>query len=145
MSDSIYRSPSADLEVSQQDVSEQRELSAAEKLAQSRREIEESEAVQRLNFVWGLRFTFDALICLSVLIGIALEVVSGVYDDIGIYGLGLIFFGTEIVFIVGYFRRKSWCVIPLHIFAGISLLNIPVGTILSIIHYLNMHKVEFDR
>lgn len=57
----------------------------------------------------------------------------------------LLLYGAEIFSIIGYFRRESWCVVPLHIFAAISLLNLPFGTILSIIHYLNMGKIQFDK
>ncbi len=123
----------------------QRALTTSERLAQSRREIEESTAVLYLNFIWGVRFVFDAIM---LVFGFFSLVFVGLVEQSYLVILGsivlLIWPGAEMVAIVGYFKRKAWCVIPLHIFAAFSLINIPVGTILSILHYLNMSKVRFE-
>lgn len=139
----VYHAPEADLERSKA------QLSAKEKLAQSRRDIEEVAAVTRLNVIWGIRLVIDVLIVLLFIIVFA-AAVSDPGDGLFLQGLTAFIVViciplSEIFFIIAYYRRKPWCVIPLHIYAAISLLNIPVGTILSIIHYLNMHKVQFEK
>lgn len=65
MSETIYDAPKSNL-----DTTETKILSASEKLAQSRRDIEESSAKERLNFVWGIRFATDILFILVALFGI---------------------------------------------------------------------------
>lgn len=137
----VYDAPSADLELTN------KPLTAAEKLALSRREMAEASARSRLNFVWGFRLLVDLLMLVMFILAVIGVVFGGepLSDDLMI-GLGaiLVLFVAEIIFIVAYFRKKAWCVWPLHIYSAISLINIPFGTILSLIHFFSMPKVRFN-
>ncbi len=141
MSNEIYRSPEAQLTETKAKTS----ASRAEQLAQSRRDMQEAEAIERLNLVWGIRFIVDVLFCI---LGLAI-IYQAIKNQVFITSIGgvflLLFFGSEIVAIIAYFQRRPWCVIPLHIFSAVSFLNFPFGSICSLIHYFNMHKIQFEK
>lgn len=142
MLENAYSAPNAELERGSE------KLSAAEKLAQSRRDMQESSAITKLNLVWGLRFTIDVALMAFFLFSLfSLLYQHHNLDTAMITGFTVIFVYLvfEITSIVAYFRRLSWCVIPLHISSSLSLLNFPFGTILSLIHFFNMGKIQFDR
>lgn len=150
MNDTIYRVPESDL-VIRRDLDIE-PLTAAEKLAQTRKDMEEVGARTRLNFVWGSRLAADILILLA---GLSFVVAFWINPSGGFYGqviatlvvclLLMIFVGLEIFFIIAYFSRRPWCKVPLHIFSVISLLNFPFGTILSVIHFFSMGKIQFKK
>jgi len=139
MDQSIYEAPSPNL-----NNTSTTNLSATERLAQSRKEMEEAAAIENLNIIWGLRLASDLLICGVSFWMIYEAFARNEFQFIGYSIVFLCFFLGEIVSIIGYFKRKEWCVVPLHIFSAISLANIPAGTILSILHYINMGKVNFN-
>ena len=124
---------------------EKETLTVSQKLALAREEMERDSATSKVDLVWGLRFAFSALFCVGAIIIIYDGIADGTYNGLGIGILMLLYFLAEIVSIIGYFRRKPRCVIPLHIFAGIAILNFPIGTILSSIHYVYIGKVKFDQ
>ncbi len=140
MENSIYETPKSQLESAEKKV-----LSASERLAESRREMEESSALETLKMIWGFRFVIDIVYGVAMLYFLYIMYLMGEYSGMMVAGFLLLFCLAEMVAIVAFFRRKRWCVIPLHIFAGFSLLSFPIGTILSVIHYFNMHKVRFDK
>ncbi|WP_444916816.1 hypothetical protein [Microbulbifer sp. JMSA003] len=141
MEESIYSPPDSELESTKS----YKDLSLSERLAESRRQIEESRAIQTLNFVWGLRLAGDVIFIMIFVVGLISAKGNITAANVMIAGFVTLFFGVEAFCIIGYFRRKSWCQIPLHIFAAFSLLNIPVGTILSVLHYYKMPKVRFAK
>ncbi|HEY7883326.1 MAG TPA: hypothetical protein VIC08_00080 [Cellvibrionaceae bacterium] len=118
-------------------------MTASEKMAESRREMQEREAIERLNLVWGLRGVFDVFMSVVILVLMYRALTDGNYSFLGMPIVLLALFVGEFIAIVGFFTRKPWCVLPLHVFAAISLLNIPIGTILSAIHFFNITKVRF--
>jgi len=120
-------------------------LSAAEKLAQSRRDIEESEAIQKLNMIWGVRLVTNVLLCALGAYMVIFSLDNPTSENFAAGAIIFIFFAIEIIPIIGYFRRKKWCVIPLHIFSALALFNFPIGTILSIMHFMNMGKIQFKK
>jgi len=134
----VYKAPDADLEVSV------KKLSASERLAQSRRDMEESSAVSRLNLIWGFRLIVDVIWIGFFIYTISIRKVTPLEAEAILYMVMIAVSLAEIYFIVGYFRRKRWCVVPLHIFSAISLINIPLGTVLSVLHFINMRKIQFD-
>ena len=137
--DDIYASPKAELD---QAPEPEENLSASERLRRTRRHMQATAARDRLVIVWGIRLVADgvALAWLSYVsfFGMMYQSPFG----IAIFVFMASFLLGEIVAIGGFFQRKKWCLIPLHIYSGISLLNLPVGTILSIIHFLNAGKLE---
>lgn len=139
MERSIYQAPDAAL-----NVSTPKDMTVSERLAQTRRDMEESSAIENLKLVWGLRFFGDIMT-----LGFHAYAVFGLHLLQSFpYTIALIvsvFFALlEMVCIIAFFRRRAWCVIPLHIFSAISLLNFPIGTGLSIVHFMNMHKIQFN-
>ena len=144
----IYQAPQSDLidtnDKDENGVLIRHKLSAKEKLEQSRRDIEEAAAKQRLNFVWGLRLIGD----LITFVGFLYLLVN--IESIGAYAFSapvilfvLAYLAGEIASIIGYFKNKRWSKWPLHIYAGLSLLNFPFGTILSVIHFLSAYKLQY--
>ncbi|WP_413663589.1 hypothetical protein ACG1BZ_21370 [Microbulbifer sp. CNSA002] len=140
MENTIYKSPESELEIK----SPPKTLSSSERLAESRRQMEESNAIQTLNFVWGLRLAGNIIFILFFIVGLISSYNSTSIVTTGVLIFSILFFCTETFCILGYFRRKSWCQIPLHTFSAFSLLNIPFGTVFSILHYIKMPKVKFD-
>lgn len=140
MDQNIYDVPKAAIENTETST-----LTASERLAQSRKDIEESSAVEKLNMIWGVRLVIDVLFCGLSLYILYRSFTESDYRTLWVGVVVLVYFGAEIIPIVGYFKRRKWCVIPLHIFSGFSLLNFPFGTILSIMHYFNMNKMQFRR
>lgn len=117
-------------------------ISRAEQLNESRKTIEEASAIQTLNFIWGLKLFVN--IAVGVFVAWLAIFASGPEDTPWEYvTLIWLFLLVESVFIVGYFKRRPWCLVPLHIFAGLSLINFPVGTVLAIIHFVNARKLCF--
>lgn len=141
MEDSIYKAPESDLSELPA-----RSLSMAERFAQSRKDMAEASAIQRLNLVWGLRFIVDIVVIGAIIyLFFPLQPNDWTFEFSLIIGITLVLVVLEMVAIAAYFQRRPWCVIPLHIFAAIALLNFPFGTILSIIHFFSMGKVQFNR
>jgi len=135
-----YATPQANLNQKK----DSKDLTASERLAQSRRDLEEASAINILNYVWGIRLFFDtaAIVTFVALFigGFSLQAP----DMITLFGIMVLFLLGEIISIIGYFRRKKWSKLALSIFSGFSLLNFPGGTVLSIIHYLNVGKLQFQ-
>lgn len=134
----IYTAPESDLEAIQKS-----EMSAREKHAESRRQMDEASARRTMNVVWGLRLIGDILI----LIAFIFMFNGGGLSTTGENKLALLiifaFPIAEMICIAGYFMDRGWCRWPLHIFSAFSLLNIPIGTLFSILHYFNMRKIRF--
>lgn len=140
MSD-IYEAPESDL-VDRRPP----ELSVQEKLAQSRRDMEESSARERLNLVWGLRFMVGVAVIASLLYAIfTTSLPEGAQGIVSVFVFVIVFLIVECIAIIGYFKRKRWSLWPLHIFAFFSLFNFPFGTILSAIHYFSVGKLQYPR
>ncbi len=144
MDNTVYKTPDSEVGLKK----EEQVLTRAEQLAQSRKDIEEVGARGRLNFVWGVRFFCD--VCILTVIAIVLYSTfasTGSISRVAIYitsAFALIYV-IEILAIIAYFNKKGWSLIALHLFSAISLLNFPFGTIMSVIHYLNAGKMQFDR
>lgn len=146
MNKSIYDAPDSNLISQEEDTLESGPLTAAERFAESKRQLEEANAIQRLNLVWGIRAIFDGMGCafaVYIIYGYFMNQESPELLVVSIFTL--VYLGLELVAIFAYFKRSKKCVIPLHIFAGLSLLNFPLGTILSVIHFFSLHKVRFPR
>lgn len=123
------------------------EMTASERLKQSRKEIEDTRARQILNVVWGLRLVSDVIVLLMMIAAIFQPSTYEYFEnDIvpqSILVFVILFFTAEILSIIGYFRKRRWCIIPLHIFSVFSLLNFPIGTIFSIVHFIYARKLQF--
>ncbi|WP_444928776.1 hypothetical protein ACJJIF_12985 [Microbulbifer sp. SSSA002] len=141
MGKTIYSAPESELESAKST----KVLSPSEKLAESRRQMEESNAIQTLNFIWGLRLILNIIAILFITVGAITSYNIKPTTAVVALSFTILFCGTEIFCIIGYFRRKAWCQVPLHIFSAFSLFNLPLGTILSILHYFKMPKVRFDQ
>lgn len=142
MSENFYKAPTADLTR----LEEQGELTASERWAQSRREMDAVNARSKLNLVWGLRLVVDIILLGYFAFLIILEGVSTIQLE-GLFFVGFIilYHLLEVFCIVGYFRSKHWSIVPLHIFAAISLINLPFGTALSITHFIYAGKLNFEK
>ncbi|WHI52623.1 hypothetical protein P3339_07620 [Microbulbifer sp. MLAF003] len=140
MSGGIYQTPQADLVVSKIN-----SKSASERLTHSRRNIEKAVALPRIKVAWGFRlagnFLFFTVIIFSIVQVSTLEL------DVGLIVLG-VFLGMYILesyVIIAFFCKQAWCVIPMHVFSILSLLSISYGAMLSVIHFLNMGKIQFNK
>lgn len=143
MSEDFYKAPKADL-----DTRVDLQLTASERLAKSRKEMEHSNAVGKLSLVWGIRLAVDLVVLVFLVVFyISISENSSFTADLLLLlmGAALIITIAEIIAIIGFFRHRSWSIIPLHIFAAIALLNFPWGTILSVIHYIHANKINFER
>ncbi len=140
METTVYNPPESDLERK-----DNRPLTASEKLEQSRRDMQAAAARSRLNLIWGFRLAVDVLAGALAIYLLYMGVQAKASADVILGLIILLMYGLEIIPIIGFFRQKAWSIIPLHIFSAISLLNIPFGTLLSIIHYVNAGKLQFEK
>lgn len=140
MSNDFYQAPRTDLVASEAGVK-----NVSEHLTKSRIDMEEAAALSRLKNIWRLRlagnFVFLAALIYFIALLFPLEL------DGGLIVLG-VFIGMcvlESCVIIAFFQKQAWCVAPLHIFSVLSLLNIPFGTILSVVHFVNINKMQLEK
>jgi len=139
--ENAYQTPEADVE-NKQEAPQTR----AQKLAETRKALASEKAISTLNVIWGLRLIADMIALTVIGLGVFGILGAGINSlALLIYVIPAIFLILEMVCIMAYFNKRAWCAIPLHIFSALSLLNIPIGTIFSIIHYMNFGKIQFDK
>lgn len=114
----------------------------------SKADFEESyqsiEAHESLKTLWFLRFTADVL-CISALIYFFFEkqLIHDFSKAAVVVGL-VLYFISEMYFIVRFFRKDEGAVVALHIYSFISLSNFPVGFVFSIIHYAKSRHLKWS-
>ena len=114
----------------------------------SKIEFEESyqsiEAHESLKTLWFLRFSADVLFVLT-LIYFLFE--KKMFNDLSsatvVIGL-VLFFISEMYFIVQFFRKCEDFLVALNIYSFISLFNFPVGFIFSVIHYTKSRNIKWS-
>jgi len=140
MDDNLYKTPSSNLALQETET-----ISASERLAQSRKEIKHTEARVRLNLVWGIRLIVDilAVMIFAFIFYISMKMETSKIHVV-LYGFLIFYSMIEVLCIYAYFNSQRWCLLPLHVFSAVSLLNFPFGTLLSIIHFLNTKNLQFS-
>lgn len=119
--------------------------SRSEQLEESRKAMEEESAIQTLNIIWGLKLLLNILLVVVFVYLIGRSIGSATLAVAPAVAMTLVFIilAIESAAIIAYYRKKPWSIPALHAFAAFSLLNFPIGTILSVIHYLNVRKLRF--
>ncbi|MBU2887356.1 hypothetical protein KO507_16440 [Gilvimarinus agarilyticus] len=121
-------------------------MGRGDQLNEARRAMEEASAVQVLNIIWGLKLGLNVVLTLFFISFCVLSFshsnVKYTYPLVIVLLFVQVFIAVESVAIVAYFKRKQWGLYVLHVYAAISLVNIPVGTVLSIMHFINAPKIK---
>ena len=103
----------------------------------------EEKAIRVLNFVWGTRLVICFLFLFPVSYGLITTTYNSDFNYTKILIPFIIFLIAEITTIISFFRKKQWTKFPLHVFATLSVINFPFGTILSILHFAYYRKISF--
>lgn len=145
MTNEIYSAPTANLENEQADT-----LTASQRLAQTRKEMESVTARNVLLAIWGVRLACNVIGSIGLIFYVwpifqANKDLDGSVYSAALFAVLLVFILLESITIVAFFLGRRWTMIPLHVFAAIALLNFPAGTILSIVHYVYGYRVIFKR
>lgn len=119
--------------------------SRSEQLEESRKAMDEESAIQTLNIIWGLKLALNIVLgCVFVyLLGRAIGSATLPVAPAIAMALVFVILATESAAIIAYYKKQPWSVYALHVFAAFSLLNFPIGTILSIVHFVNARKLRF--
>lgn len=105
---------------------------------------ESIDAHECLKLVWFIRGAFDLflIICFGYLV--FLGFVSGRPEATVLILVITMLPISELYFIYGFYQRSENALIALHVYAGLSLLNFPIGTALSLYHYVKARDIKWS-
>lgn len=100
------------------------------------------KSLEAMDHVWSMRAMGDSFTLFGLLIFIFAAYLEKMSLNIILISWAIaLFVVTELVCIWGFFNKKRWAVPFLHVSSAVSLLHIPYGIVLSVMHFRHCFRV----
>lgn len=103
------------------------------------------KAHKALKRVWAFKAVFDAFLTAALLFILAtakISVDTAMVPALMAASIGL--WVIQLVAIFGLYQRNPWSLWMLHVFSLVSFLQLPVGTLLAVIHFVKVRHLDFS-
>lgn len=103
------------------------------------------KAHKTLKTIWAFKAVFDAFLTAALLFILAtakISVDTAMVPALMAASVGL--WVIQLVAIFGLYQRNPWSLWMLHVFSLVSFLQLPVGTLLAVIHFVKVRHLDFS-